>query len=298
MEANAAMISPFMSIPAMRTIQGRGVDGRNIKWPYGTARSGVIEIYHQCSDIDTESLTEQIRGVKALEAFTYHFCRSLTYGIEDTKLDGEDAETPFGDAEKYEEKDTPRWEPRAISAALLRYASHSLTFLELRATNLMGSARFRDGEPLLGSLRSFNVLSEVRLDTMMLIKTVKCFGGVSLVRGKSWREESWEETKVQWLVDFIPVSIRKFGMHWKHVGRGLSKNEVAAMFTYLPERTEALPYLLEIAVEHGNWQTREEKEGLEELRLKCEENDIKLVRREGQNLTPWSEQKKENPFQL
>ncbi|CAD6586203.1 MAG: hypothetical protein ASARMPRED_002472 [Alectoria sarmentosa] len=290
MEANAAMISPFMTIPTMRTIQSRGVDGRNIQWPYGTAVSGLIEIYHQVSDIDTESLTEQIRGVKALEAFTYHFCRSLTYGIDDNKLDGEDAENPFGDAEKYEEKNTPRWEPRAITAALLRYASHSLTFLELRATNLMGSARFRDGEPFLGSLRSFNVLSEVRLDTMMLIKTVKCLGGVSLVRGTSWREESWEETKVQWLVDFLPRSIRRFGMHWKHVGRGLSKNEVATMFTYLPERTDALPYLREVAVEHANGQTQEEKGGLEELGLKCEENDIKLVRREEEPLTPWSEQ--------
>lgn len=40
-EASAYMATPFMALPAMRTISGKNVDGWDIHWPYGTGSSKV-----------------------------------------------------------------------------------------------------------------------------------------------------------------------------------------------------------------------------------------------------------------
>ena len=65
----------------------------------------------------------------------------------------------------------------------------------------------------------------------------------------------------------------------KNVGRGLSKNDVVALFTGLPDLRDLLPALFDITViqKIDQWQCDKEKEGWEELRLRCEEIYIELT---------------------
>lgn len=178
-----------------------------------------------------------------------------------------------------EEDDRPTWEPRAITATLLRYACDSLVSLDLSAAVFTGVAKFDSDEPFIGSLHSFRALRTVRLDTMMLFKKVNCFSNVSLSRVSSIQQTSWVEIRAQWLVDFLPVTIEWLEMTSQYVGKGFSKNDVAAMFTGLPMLRNRLPELVDIVVirERSQVQSDEEKEGLEELQMRCEENGIELT---------------------
>ena len=300
LEANAEMITPFMALPTMRKILGEVVDGRNIRWLYGTGTSKVT-VFDLEGDIDRASLSEIIRGIKALEHFRYQFSspvawmrgsygesngsrlkwgpRAINDAVNDD-LDEDDSDEDYSivDDLDLDPRDKPRWEPRAIIASLLQYASHSLVSLDLTAAGFRGAVRFLSDEPFLGSLRSFRALKYVNLDTMMLFKKVKCSSNVSLLRHGSIQETSWEEIRAQWLVNFLPMSIEGLGMTYKYVGKGLSKEDVAAMFTGLPELSDRLPNLFAITVEKKKDRQGDhrEKEGWEELCLRCEENDIEL----------------------
>ena len=309
LEANAKMVPPFMALPTMRSILGRVVDGRDILWPYGTGTSAVVVLDLE-SDIDTASLSNLIRGVKALKYFRYQFSspvawsrgingdriNSLKWGprANDTANDtasndseddsseddsSDDGEFVLDDPDR-DDNEQPRWEPRAITATLLQYASNTLISLDLAAAGFRGAVAFPTDEPFIGSLRSFQVLKHVCLDTMMLFKKVKCFGRVSLIRRKSIRQKPWEEIRIQWLVDFLPESIESLEMTSKYVGKGLSKAEAAAMFTGLPELRDRVPNLAEITIERRKDEGEGEKEGWEELSWKCEENLIELLVRE------------------
>lgn len=61
MEADAAMLTPFLALPTMHKIRGRVVDGRNVRWLYGTGTSKVA-IFELEGDIDTTSLSDYIRA--------------------------------------------------------------------------------------------------------------------------------------------------------------------------------------------------------------------------------------------
>ena len=192
MEADAAMLTPFMALPTMHKIRGRVVDGRNARWLYGTGTSKVA-IFELEGDIDTTSLSDYIRGFKALEFFRYQFSVPLAWSREahggdhldrlkwgprandDAAInarDGEDSDED--DSGEYDtvldEVDTPKWEPRAITAILLRYACNSLVSLDLTATCFKGAVKFHSDEPFIGNLRSFQALKYVCLDTMMLFQ--------------------------------------------------------------------------------------------------------------------------------
>lgn len=304
MEANALMLTPFMALPAMRKIVGSVVDGRNFHWPYGTGASKVTALDLE-GDIDTTSLSHLIRGLKTLENFRYEFSSPVAWSkkaysagdylnqlkwgprsnkdaayqdldegyADDDNADEDDSdECPSG----FDEVDRPKFEPRAITLKLLQYARDSLVSLDLSAAGFEGAAKFDSDEPFIGSLRSFRTLRVVRLGTMMLFKEVKCFGNVSLQN--STQQTSLMEIRAQRLVNLLPVTIYCLEMISKYVGRGLSKNEVAALFTGLPELRDLLPALSDITViQKKDQQSDKEKEGWEELRLRCEENGIELT---------------------
>lgn len=299
MEASAEILTPFMALPTMRSILGHVVDGRDIHWPYNTATSEVTVLDLE-GDIDTDSLSTFIRGLKALKHFRYQFsspvaCIRRAYGGKDlNRLKwGPRASHDFAYNESDEDDSgednwgiehsdmdinyKPRWEPRAITASLLQHACNTLVSLDLTAAGFKGAVEFPNDEPFIGSLRSFRVLKHVCLDTMMVFKKVKCCNNVSLIRGKSIRQKSWEEIRVQWLVDFLPMTIETFEMTCKYVGKGLSKGDVAAMFTGLPELRNRLPNLFEITLEREkDGQSDKEKKGWKELCVRCEENVIDL----------------------
>ena len=293
-DANVRMVTPFMALPTMCSILCRVVYGRTAHWRCVRATSEVTNFDLE-GDVDPTSLSAYIRGFKALEHFRYQFSASLFWrkifgrveaanwskwgpradndtAVEDTVDPAEDDSEP-GNVNQPDSK----WEPGAITAILLRYAGNSLVSLDLAATGFRGVLDFDYDEPFIGSLRSFQVLKRVCLDTMMFFKRVKCSSNVSLVGRESAHQKSWVEIRAQRLVDFLPPTIESVTMTCVYVGQGLSKGDVTELFTGLPELRHQLPNLLEISVrQEKDRQSDEEKEGLQELFLKCEANEIGL----------------------
>lgn len=143
-------------------------------------------------------------------------------------------------------------------------------------------------EPFIGSLRSFLVLKDVRIDTMMLFERVKRPRNVSPTGGDSSQGSPSEEVRAQSLVEFLPMTIETFSMTCGSVGKGFSKRDVRAMFAGLPKQTQKLPRLSMMVFEWASiwvtvWNSRRhsfsivEKEGWEELKLRCLQNDIELI---------------------
>lgn len=176
-----------------------------------------------------------------------------------------------------------RWEPRAIAASLAEYACNSLVSLDLTAATFENTADLLRDEPFLDSLRAFQVLKKVRLNTMMLFKRLKYPEPVLVSPGHIAGQTDREEIMAQRLIDFLPKTIEKFVMTCMCVGQGLSEKDVAAMFTGLPKRRNKLPNLSKIKFE-GIPQSEErhqsdldmEKKGWAELYSRCRENEIAL----------------------
>ena len=290
-EAQAQLAVPFMELPSMRTIFGRVVHGRNVKWTAGVGTSRVIHLDF-AGDIDRASLCSLISGCKGLESFKFGLAphqdwewtdelNSLKWGPqaendaawEDSNSD--EPETEGSRPEDRAEADRPRWEPRGIVMDLLLYASHSLVSLDLTAVNLDGVVRLSNDEPFIDSLRSFRALTSVHLDTMMLFKKVKCSSkGLEVLREPK-QPILWENMRPHRLVDFLPATIEDFGMTYSLVGQGLSREDVVEMFSGLPDARNQLPRLVVIRVERKkNWQSEEEKKGWQELRVRCKKNQI------------------------
>lgn len=176
-----------------------------------------------------------------------------------------------------------RWEPRAIAASLAEYACNSLVSLDLTAATFENTADLLRDEPFLDSLRAFQVLKKVRLNTMMLFKRLKYPEPVLVSPGHIARQTYREEITAQRLVDFLPMTIEKFVLTSVNVGQGLSEKDVAAMFMGLPKLRNKLPNLSKIKFEgipHSEQRQQSdldmEKEGWAELYSRCRENEIAL----------------------
>ncbi|KAM0802369.1 hypothetical protein BDR22DRAFT_819900 [Usnea florida] len=293
LEARARLAVPFMELPTMRKIFGDIVDGRDVQWAAGVGISKVIHLDFT-GDIDRASLRSLIRGCKGLESFSFGFSPATEWerrsAVErnwgpqaenEAACEDEDSDEPEiwrPRPENRTEADRPRWEPRGIVADLLLYASHSLVSLDLRAGSLAGVKKFSNDEPFIDSLRLFRVLKSVHLDTMMLFKKLKCSSNALEVLRAPKQHAPWENMRPHRLVDFFPVTIEDFVMTSSRVGQGLSREDVAEMFSGLPDARDRLPRLVVIRVERiANWRSEEEKDGWQELRVMCQKNCINLV---------------------
>ena len=255
LQSKAELLSPFMALPTVRSIEAYDVDGRNVQWSWGTGFSQVTDVKFELCDIDTTTLTSHIGAMKALVTFTYKF-------------------HPTTDEDEVEYS---RWEPRAIVASLHLYACDTLTILELTASNLKKTEPFQDDEPCLGSLRAFKVLRLVKLDTMMLYERVKPASSLSGKPGQKVSQENRKQARAQPLVEFLPASIQRFHLMSRKVGKGPSRQDVGTMFIGLPNlRTRCLPKLEEICVEYTDEADDVEEEGRLELRSRCKEAGIKV----------------------
>ena len=294
LEAHARLAVPFMELPSMRTIFGRVVDGRDVQWTADVGTSKVIHVDLK-GDIDRASLWSLIRGCKGLEVFSFGLSTvqgwertinidgidSLKWGpqaeddtaCEDTDSDESETERPC--PENKMEAERPTWEPRGIVADLLLHASHSLVSLDLTAGSLAGVVKLSNDEPFIESLRSFQALKLVRLDTMMLFKKMELSSNVSSSLGRPKQNTLWERIRTHRLVDFLPKTIEGFCMTSNDVGKGLSRDDVVEMFSGLPRARNELPRLVLIEVERKeNWQSEEEENGWQELRVRCKKNQI------------------------
>ena len=250
--STAELLSPFMAVSTMRSIEAYEVNGRNVQWSRGIGFSQVKYVKLEMCDIDTVTLTSHVSAVKSLETLEYIF-------------------SPTTDED---EAGSARWEPRAIVASLRLYACDTLTILELTAANLTKILPFQDDEPYIGSLRAFKVLRSVKLDTMMLYERAKLASSVPLEHRQKSLQSHQKQAKAQLLVEFLPASIQRFHMTSRTVGKGPSKKDVGAMFKGLPLSTRYLPSLEQICVEYKDEGDAVEQEGRLELRSWCKENDI------------------------
>ncbi|CAD6573670.1 MAG: hypothetical protein ASARMPREDX12_006195 [Alectoria sarmentosa] len=240
--AYGQLIAMFMIMPTMRVVKGRRVHWSAFDWPYGSITSRVKDVSLDRSEIHSKSLINCLKRIEALEKFTYDLVptRSPSLMI---------------------------WEPRLIVKALRKHARRTLVHLELTGEASCLSSGLRDGEPFIGTLRSFQVLESVRLMTMMLFKQID---GEDIDESEKIMEERIDGEAIddndevkkesenfgnpnslmepRRLTDFLPPSARKLEL----VG-GLSDEEARDMFTDLPKlKCERLPNLCEIVLEDSD----------------------------------------------
>ena len=104
-------LSQYALLPSMRTITGSyfetGVSG-TFQWRHSPGISAVTEINIDCSIVDGESITDLVRGVRALERFSFAFGHDMPTRVVH--------------------------QPRKIIRGLELYAKYSLSYLHLTCT--------------------------------------------------------------------------------------------------------------------------------------------------------------------
>ena len=234
----------FASLPSMRSLQGRRVVADHFTWPCyrDPHTSGVTDIQWSEASIHIESLTEFLKGMRALESFTM-----------------------IGDSQEEE------WDPLGIMNSLLLHAKGSLRKLSL--TYSKGEDLDNDCY-LSAPLNTFEVLRWVRLDVESLFDV-----GINNVdvdealpdRGfyKSRFEDYHYGYEAQALVDILPASIETLEL----VGV-LSEKNTASLLHKLPElKEERVPQLQKIVFE-GHYLIDET------LKSECERARITLEHRQ------------------
>ena len=257
-ESEVESFNPFMALPTMRSIEARDVEDRYVPTPRARRDlSQVNDVKFISCDVDMPTLYHHIYAVKALKRFTYTFYPSKELWASSNL------------------RERPRLQPGAVLALLRNYACNTLAFLELGACCLENSVPFSPDDLYIGSLRMFKALQVVKLDTMVLYERTKPSDHAALnVWGRFPRDHRFF-AKSQKLIDFLPPSIQMFQMTSKKVGNGLWKKEVDSMFKDFSQlRTERLPNLKEIGIGYKENGNSMEKEGRQELYLRCKEAHI------------------------
>lgn len=253
--ANANILPAFMVMPTMREIKCTAIEGRSCPWRYDIAISAVTCIDIEHSDLGAACLWNYLSGVEALQSFRYTFHTSCSFG-------------QLG------------WAPRNAVLALQRYARQSLVSLELTMEPVdyeldwPRHQKFKTGEPFVASLRAFESLHTIRLDSMILFaklinperinpqrvtsedyshstskiltsNTSACRSPANQPR-PSFEDNFWENhfegLQVRRLIDFLPASVRRLEV----IGR-LSEEDARRMFSGLLElKKERVPHLQRI----------------------------------------------------
>lgn len=249
----------FSALPSIRTIKGRFLIGEP-ETP-GLVYKPVIPIrpkseitklqFHQ-SSIETGSFLKCMASIKALQQFTYDFCADID------ELEG-------------------AWEPRGIVEVLQAFASRSLVYLELTGVTTIYTVKFRRGEPYIWSLRNFEVLEILRLETVMLFmevegtddrtpdeKSERYQHGPPEITGHDWAGGRNALVEPVGLVDVLPASAKRLRL----VGE-LSNEEAMAMLEDIVElKVERIPNLRRIFFE--------DVDPSSEILTTCEEANVKV----------------------
>ena len=315
-EAAAGMLYAdlFMELPTVRKILGPLVDARGFQWTAGMGTSNTTHLAFR-GDIDEASLSSLIRGCRALEYFSFQLntdepwsrgvdreneLNSLKFGpqaVNDiASIESKKAKS-YGNVNRRDETNRPRWEPRVIVATLLQCASKSLVSLSLTALSLEAVVPLSNDEPFVDSLRSFRALKVLFLDTMMLFKKTGPSSSVSSSAEKPQQQTLWEDMKPHRLVDFLPVTIEDFRMTSGFVGQGLSREDVKEMFRGLPDGRNRLPNLKIIRVERKNLEQSDEEEEME-MEQSEEEEETEMGQSEEEEETEMGQSEEEEDGEL
>lgn len=220
------ILAKSMLIPSLRLLRARLTEAEHCPSAYQDRSSNVVGMELEACRVDSFSIFECLRGVHRLQGFSYSF--EPRYHVNRMCM-----------------------EPRGIVTALRQYAWKTLVHLTLITLRPEIRDDFANGEPFIGSLRSFEALETVGLDSVMLFQEVqepKNLSGTNdeQSKGSSLRDADVSEAndlvEMQRLVDFLPASAQRL-----EVAGGLSIEDVAEMFADLVElKEERLPNLCEV----------------------------------------------------
>ena len=181
----------YALLPSMRTITGShfetyvSEDARAFHWPHDPGISAVTEINIDRSMVDGESITELVRGIRALERFSFSFGEHMPTRVV--------------------------YQPRTIIRGLERYAKCSLSYLHLTGTRI--EINTIQNDDLEYDLRVFKKLKQLRIDHTLLSRP-----GLAPSAGKSDHAcDCWPQR----LVDVLPASLESLqligSVSWKRV---------------------------------------------------------------------------------
>lgn len=219
--------SAFAALPSVRKLHGTFVEGYDeAEWTWVLPHhiSNVTEITLLRSAVKAKYLAELLVGIKALKRFTYDHREELNdpqNGMEAHKMVG----------------------------TLLEHAKHSLEYLAL--TNRDKLSEFhevRDEEhdihPCNGSLRDFEVLKEVVLDSWIYVDSFPCDGS-----NPDTEMEVDHCHTIGALIDILPPSIETVqlaGLEVVHHAQGLLVN-------FFEQKESRLPKLSKLIIEIRNY---------------------------------------------
>ena len=219
------LYTPFAALPSMRSLHGNMIQAADLLYrgELSSTKSQVKTIRFTSSAVGGFSFPYLLANIDGLERFTYHHAGSMV---------GNAAYCVAG-----------------IVTALRQNASHSLQELDLTADQYWLSCADGEDHQWIGSLRSFQKLQKIRLDTRAFAR-----GGT-----------------VERLVDMLPTSARVLSLVSDLPGMlpGMRVQDLFKDFT--KEKEEKLPELREIVWE-GEFPFQDEtKEQFERLGivLKC-----------------------------
>ena len=216
-------VAQYMLLPSMRSITGSDLDtveeaeDQKFQWRHNLGVSDVREINLARSSVDGKSITNLLRGVRALEKFSFS-CNACMYT-------------------------RPVYQPRRIINGLKQYAKCSLSYLRLTGIRGKFTVEIDDLEY---DLRSFEKLKQLHIEHKLLSHHGRpCMaassGKSSQCSGVSNQCNCWPQR----LVDVLPASLESL----KLVG-SVPWKRVKAFFAGFSElKAERLPRLREIEMQ-------------------------------------------------
>ncbi len=210
-------LSQYALLPSMRSITGSyfqtsgGWHAQTFQWRHDPGISTVTEINIDRSTVDDESITNLLRGIRALERFSFSSGGYMLPWLV--------------------------YQPRKIINGLKQYAKGSLSYLHLTSTRIGVNRQVDD---LKYDLRVFETLKQLQIDHTLLSHHDRPCSAPS--------KRKWDHDCTCWpqrLVDVLPASLESL----KLVGP-VPRKRAGAFFAGFPElKAERLPRLREIEME-------------------------------------------------
>lgn len=136
------MWAPLFYLPSLRSVGAYFVRAKEDTWNYSGFRSDIEKLKFIDSDIDIKSLDTYLKDIKNLQHFQFHHNRrSRSFSLQ------------------------------LFVQKLAMYTSHSLRYLDIRGSSITDHPA-RSGDFFIGSLKAFQNLTTICLETSMFIEPV------------------------------------------------------------------------------------------------------------------------------
>ncbi|MCJ1458456.1 hypothetical protein MMC28_008829 [Mycoblastus sanguinarius] len=148
------LIEDWTGIPSIRSIVGKWVRSSHLSQPLREDpwnETGIVKLEFLDSAIDATCFNQLYCRIKNLREFRYTYKQC--------------------DADRSVAEPVGKWEPREIVQALATHAKHSLNNLELTGNGEIGPDNLYAGNLFVGSLRDFQVLKKLRVESRFFVET-------------------------------------------------------------------------------------------------------------------------------